>query len=1197
MTIYGFSKIYNVVKYLYTIILLAIPFSQVLAFEPNDPYFFYSAIERPYSPGQWHLENNAPSEIAWYSPYQKKIFIMENAGIDSNLTDAWDMGYTGKGVVIGIADNGTEGAQEDIAPNYSKALSRKFLGGKIIEEQGPVLQKDNHGTAVAGVAAARGGNGIGGTGAAPYATIAGLRLLDAAGTDEDYFNAYIWKSGVEAKQTKTFIEYTFTGMPEIQIKNHSYGPKAPFVIDEPALLDALGFTSTNGVIHVFAAGNDRGTSNEDANKAMVNGYRDVINVAALGSDGKFSNYSSYGSSIFVTAPSNRTDHYQEGSTTTGFGITTTDRTGADLGYNRYSEKNKCGKDGTECGDPDDTFPDYNYTSTFGGTSSAAPLVSGIIALGKEANPDMDVRMAKHILARTSFKIDPNDASTTGGWLKNGAGYWYNPNYGFGLIDAGKFVDMATKVAYVTEQTSYSTGKQTVNEKIKSINDGGTRKSFALTTTQLKDSIRQPLEGVEILLNFTHPKRGDLLAGIQSPSGMTSCFLNATSYLAADKQDNASVTNFEWTFLSNAFWGENALGTWALAVADTVKDKVGTWNSYSVTFLMGDMVMKDDLPATQASNIKARSFTLSNPTAAYTIPLPLTLQVRDGVTVKDGNLVVNGNIAEDNTGIGSLVSLTGGIISGTGSIAATRGMANTGGTISPGNSVGILTINGNYNQGSAGNLNIEVASTTSNDVLAVKGSAALGGTLKTVWTGGYLPARGTGFGAFLTATSGISGNFSLLSTAISRTMMFQPKYDVPNKVYLTAERNYTNSGLLPYLTTNQHAIGGMLNSIANSSTGDLEAVLNIIDNLPSYNQIAYSMEQFSPINSVVPYNLGISGASFQTTNIADRLSEVRSGIASPMSFSGLKISQGDNYMTGKTLPVMVASNTSDLTGILPDVSERRLGLFVKGNAVLGEQRSAVDQVGYDFTTTGIMAGADYRFTKSFIAGIMTGIQGSRANLNDAGSKVKMNGYSIGTYGTYYNDKFYVDGLLGYTWNDYDNTRRIIFPGLDRTATSGPGSGQVTAYSGAGYNFRSAKWTMGPFMTMQYVNIVIDSYIEKGAGALNLALEKQRTDSLQSNVGFRASYALEKRDNKIIPSVWISYGHEYTNNSKTLSASLAQGGPSFGVETAVPQKNFGTAGTSISALFGDNIMAYAGYSFTAGEDKYTAHNINAGLKMCF
>ncbi|HOT41133.1 MAG TPA: autotransporter domain-containing protein [Syntrophorhabdaceae bacterium] len=1173
-------------------------FCQTSPFYPNDPYFFYNAAQLPYFPGQWHLENNAPSEITWTFPiqpdgpdwykneYHGKSIVMKNSGVDTNVVDAWKKGFTGKGVVIGIADNGTDGTNEDIAPNYSAALSRNFLGGNIYENQGPVKQSDNHGTAVAGVAAARGGNGIGGTGAAPYATIAGLRVLDSASVIEDAFNAYMWKSGVDFKVEGGSIVYTPRNQPEIHIKNHSYGFDQPFKDNVDIILRSLHETAANGVIHVFAAGNYRGTDCEDANKLMRNSYRDVIDVAALGSDGKYSNYSSYGASIFVTAPSNRTEFYKiSQAVSTGFGILTTDRTGKNLGYNAYSANNRCGDEWADCGDLYESFPDYSYTSTFGGTSSAAPLVSGILALGKEANPDMDVRMAKHVLVKTSDRVDPDDASTTGKWLKNGAGNWFNPNYGFGNINAGKFVDMVQKVAYVTQQTSYSTGTQNVNAGIRSVDNGGTTRTFTLTKSELTDSIRQPLEGVEVLLNFTHPKRGDLAASMTSPSGMQSLFLNSTSHLPAEKQDTASVTNFEWTFLTNAFWGESGLGTWSITMVDEITDNKGTWNSYNVTFLMGDIVLVSDLPDTQQTDIKARSLTLANANKTYSIPSGLKFQARDNVKVEAGSLVVNGDITEDASGFGVEVNIEGGTVSGVGSITAKRGISHSGGIISPGNSIGTLNIKGNYAQGANASLLIEVASPISNDLLAITGAADIAGILQTSWTGGATPKPGTRLGTILTATSGVTGRFSRLLTNITPTVMFKPKYDIANQIYLMVERDYINENIMPYLTANQQAIGSMLNSVGNTATGDLNTVLGAIDSLTSYSQTASALEQLLPISSNVSTNVAINSANFQSGNISSRLGELRSG------FSGFSVN-GYSFA-----PFMVASSGRELTGIIPQKYDGKWGFFVRGSTVLGDKGTSPDEVGYKFTTTGITIGSDYRFSNNFIAGVMAGFYNSKTDISDAGSKVKLDGYTLGLYKSYYTGGFYSDAFINYSYNRYDNTRRIVFPGIDRTATSKPSGHQFAAYGGAGYDFKKGNLSFGPTLSLQYVYLNLDSYTESGAGALNLDVERQTGNSFQSNIGGRMTYKWQTKNAEYLPSIWASYGHEFLNNSKTIDVSLSQGSSVVGIETASPDRNFVSLGAGITAVLKNNAQIFCNYNFQAGNSRYIAQTINAGLRLQF
>ncbi len=1152
------------------------------AFAPNDPYFSYGAGSYWY-PGEWHLEN-AGTVVSGKT----------NNGVDAGLRGAWNLGYTGKGVTIGIIDDGVEGTHEDLKANYSAALSRKFLGGSILGPTGPIYQADNHGTSVAGVAAARGGNGIGGTGAAPYATIADLRLLDDTVVTQDYINAYLWASGVELKDGK----YVITSDAQIQVKNHSYGKKYPWTRDDANIAKVMNRSAQNGVIHVWAAGNERGKMDEDSSKNQTHANSNIITVAALGSDGKYASYSNYSSSVFVTAPSN-------GSGT--LGIITTDRSGANLGYNRYSAQNLSGDNG-------DVFPDTSYCSDFGGTSSATPLVAGIMALGKEANKYMDVRMAQHALVLTSTKVDPNDASAAGGWIMNGAGNWFNPNYGFGKINAGKFVEKVAAIKGVSAQTSYSTPLQTVNETIKYLdagNAGGTTKQITLTTAQLPAALRQPLEGVQVYLNFTHAKRGDLTAYVTSPYGTTSRLFNSTAHLPAAQQDDTSVTDFGWTFLSNAFWGEDPLGgadkasgKWVITMGDRVNKAaadLGTWNSYGLTLLMGKILFNGAGVITQTENIKARSLSMQNSGDILINPKGYSLEVGEKVEIKAGEMNVNGivrmNRPEDDEDEGEFV-LDGGIVSGAGTIEAPYGFYHVSGTIKPGNSIGTLTIVGDYYQERAAKLLIEVASPTSNDVLAVVGSAYLNGILQTSWLGGRAtPAIGTVFGAFLTATDGVYGQFSSLLTNITPTVVFKPRYDIPNQVYLVVQRDYANEVLLPYLNTNQRAVGAMFNSVGNTATGDLDTVLRAIDALPGYSQVANALDQAAPRGSEALFSMGISSTSFQAMNISDRLFDIRRGIRGA-NLDGVFMKNSSFVREGKDRPVLIASAGPDLAGMLPDPGNERWGIFVKGNAVSGDQRDTSDRTGYNFTSAGATLGMDYRFTDSLALGLLIGYTGSRADVDDYGSKVTMDGYTAGIYGTWYRHGFFVDGQASYGWADYRNSRRIVFTGIDRTASSRPSGRQLTLYGGTGYEFKTDAWMLVPSVSLQYIKLGLDSYTESGAGALNLNVDRQNMESFLGNIGGRAYYTFDTEGAVIMPGIRASYGYEFLRDARGVTSTLAQGSSPFTIELPSAARNTISCGASISMFLKKNGASFQlGYDAQFGSDNYTAHSINGMIRMVF
>lgn len=88
--------------------------------------------------------------------------------------DAWRAGQ-GAGIVVAVVDTGVDRTHPD--------LQGRMTGGVDLVDRGtPPDDPNGHGTLVAGVVAASAGNGIGGAGASPHATIMPVRVLDADGS-------------------------------------------------------------------------------------------------------------------------------------------------------------------------------------------------------------------------------------------------------------------------------------------------------------------------------------------------------------------------------------------------------------------------------------------------------------------------------------------------------------------------------------------------------------------------------------------------------------------------------------------------------------------------------------------------------------------------------------------------------------------------------------------------------------------------------------------------------------------------------------------------------------------------------------------------------------------------------------------------------------------------------------------------------
>ena len=150
----------------------------------------------------------------------------------------------------------------------------------------------------------------------------------------------------------------------------------------------------------------------------------------------------------------------------------------------------------------------------------------------------------------------------------------------------------------------------------------------------------------------------------------------------------------------------------------------------------------------------------------------------GINQTAGKTTVNGTLTLGN----QTLSLAGGTLAGSGIINANNGTVavnNTGGTVSPGNSPGKLTINGDYTQSTNGIFFEEIGGTsggTTFDQLVVSGTAIVGGTLQVKLVNGFTPFNGETFDFFY--ATALSGNFDNI---VSETPGYSFTYSVTGSI--------------------------------------------------------------------------------------------------------------------------------------------------------------------------------------------------------------------------------------------------------------------------------------------------------------------------------------------------------------------------------------------------------------------------------
>ena len=453
----------------------------------------------PYFSDQWHLENTGQTG--------------SNANEDVNITGAWNS-YKGTGVVIGIVDDGLDWNHPDLDDYYESSLDYDFCSN----DNDPTPSSfDGHGTSAAGVAASVGGNSLGTTGAAPGAGLAGLELISCSLSDSREGDALSHEQ------------------QSIDIYSNSWGPSDDGeTLKGPGPLMLAAFESDInqgrgglGNIITWAAGNGL----DDDDNSNYDGYansRYTIAVTAVTHNGDQSYYAEPGANILVAAPSDGD----------GEGITTTDIEGSG---------------GYSSGD---------YTNGFGGTSSATPLVSGVIALMLEANENLTWRDVQHIIVHTSRQNDASDSS----WNTNGAGHDVSHKYGYGVIDAGAAVALAENWTTVGSEFNTTSGFISINQAI----PDNTNTPVTDTVT-ISDSLQ--IESVEIIVDIDHTYRSDLEIILTSPSG--------TESILSEKHSDSNNDYSDWMFGSVHHWDEISSGDWTISVEDQGNNDAGTFNDWEL----------------------------------------------------------------------------------------------------------------------------------------------------------------------------------------------------------------------------------------------------------------------------------------------------------------------------------------------------------------------------------------------------------------------------------------------------------------------------------------------------------------------------------------------------------------------------------------------------------------------------------------
>lgn len=223
---------------------------------------YYNYVDEDVSPDAYNPAAGDPNySIQWQHDYIGTRY-------------AWRAGFKGQGIKVAVIDSGIQESHEDI----NAEAGRNFCGGAA----GTAYHADNgsHGTHVAGIIAAKAGNGKGGAGIAPDATVTSYCVMTKESGGRSGSAADIMRAITAAAEDNDIINLSL-GSP-------MYSAQYAQVVDK---------AYKKGVAIFASAGND-----DSDGYNFPAAYPGTISVAAVDQNGARAFFSNFGSTVKLSFP-------------------------------------------------------------------------------------------------------------------------------------------------------------------------------------------------------------------------------------------------------------------------------------------------------------------------------------------------------------------------------------------------------------------------------------------------------------------------------------------------------------------------------------------------------------------------------------------------------------------------------------------------------------------------------------------------------------------------------------------------------------------------------------------------------------------------------------------------------------------------------------------------------------------------------
>ncbi|WP_236849212.1 autotransporter-associated beta strand repeat-containing protein [Chania multitudinisentens] len=495
----------------------------------------------------------------------------------------------------------------------------------------------------------------------------------------------------------------------------------------------------------------------------------------------------------------------------------------------------------------------------------------------------------------------------------------------------------------------------------------------------------------------------------------------------------------------------------------------------------------------------------------------------------------GSLMLDSTAIlgGSLEVLNGAKLGGSGTVG--NAVIASGGTLSPGHSIGTLNVAGNLTFEQGSQYLVEVNPTgTESDLIHVTGTTTLnGGSVVQIGeNGNYRPLTTY---TIITSDQGINGQFDSVSSDyafVTPTL----SYDA-NNVMLSLLRNQVDFVSMAK-TPNQKATARGAESLGSGGVYDAIVLLgqDIDVTSAAFDQI--SGELYASSKAAL-----IEDSRFVREAANNRLRGAFGHVATEQQ--AVKLNSDDDVVSWGQA-------------------------FGAWGATSGDGNAA--RLNRD--TGGILLGGDKLLKDNWRVGVIGGYSHTNFDVKDRNSSGSSNNYHLGIYGGNQWDKLSFRSALAYTWHDISTERSPQFSGFSDRVTGDYRANTVQTFGELGYTIQKGNTQLEPFANLTYLNLHTNGLREQG-GAAALNINSSNTDATFSSLGVRSATDLTFGDKPVKLKGTLGWRHNFGAKTPTSTQSFS-GGDNFTVASVPIAKDAAIIETGLEIAVTPNAKVGVSYS---------------------